>query len=162
MVTRESDALIVAGKPEAEEFTKRKESRWTERLWCMGGGAALMFAALTLALLKVCALISDLLATMHFEFEGCIALVVFGSFTITLIWGMFLAGLCWCCTRPWTAGVLLVLSLLGNCAVDTEEEVSVFVWIVFSALVGYVWYTWGEQLADEKPKRDPERETLLP
>jgi hypothetical protein len=104
---------------------------------------------------------TDMLASMGFAFEGCFSLVVLASLFLTAIWCLFIGGLCWTCTRPWTAFVCIFLAILGNAAIETEEPISVVIWAIFAFAVGYVWWRWGTYLAKDGPRRDPEKESLL-
>jgi hypothetical protein len=105
---------------------------------------------------------TDLLASMGFAFEGCFSLVILGSLFLTALWCLFIGGVCWSCTRPWSALMCIFLSILGELAVETEEPVSLVVWAVFAGVLGYVWVRWGGYMVKEGPRRDPEKESLLP
>lgn len=102
-----------------------------------------------------------MLASMGFAFEGCFTLVILASLFLTATWLLFIGGVCWSCTRPWTATVCIVLALLGESAFETEEPVSAVVWAVFASAVGYVWWRWGNHMSKEGPSLDPEKEGLL-
>lgn len=99
---------------------------------------------------------------MGLEFEGCYTLILVGAFVITGTWCLLVVGLCWICTRPWSGGLCVALSLLGETAIETEEPVSVVVWAIFSCVAAYIWFRWGKHIVNEVPGPDPEKKKLIP
>jgi hypothetical protein len=106
---------------------------------------------------------AGMMVSLGYELQGCGILVTLAAIAGTAAWLLFLGGCCWVCTRPWTGSLLIIVAFLGNIAIETQQPASVVMWLVFATAFCYVWSVWGSQLApDERPKRDEERERLLP
>jgi hypothetical protein len=82
------------------------------------------------------------------------------SFVIAGIWSLFVIGCCWLCTRPWTAGMCLIIALLGELAIDSGSAAAVVMWAIMSAGAAYLFFAYGSYFFSDGPKSKRERSLL--
>ncbi|KAJ1489486.1 hypothetical protein T484DRAFT_1779828, partial [Baffinella frigidus] len=109
----------------------------------LGAVAGLVVGTMTV-LFALCTLANAMLMSMGYAFHGCHQMAFLVSFVVAALATMFVVGLCWICTRPWTALLLLFFSLLGEMSLETGEASSVILWTFATAASFYVWIKWGK------------------
>jgi len=161
-LTREIDACIVEGKAMDRNLAWRKDKVENWRGYMTFGAVFFLIVSLCMVLFPLCRMATSLLLSMGYAFNGCYLLAFTMAFLCAIIWALFVCGLCWSCTRPWTAAILIVLALLGQGALDSGAAPAIVLWVLVSLLVGWVWLKWGKSLVNETPYTDEEKERLLP
>ena len=78
------------------------------------------------------------------------------SLLVAVIWGLFVVGCCWLCTRPWTGVLLILISLMGESSIESAAAPAVVLWAIFSAGLFYIWFRWGKHMCIETPYDEEE------
>lgn len=72
----------------------------------------------------------------------CALIVLLEGVVLGICLSLFLLALCWSCTRPWAALVLLVISLMGDILCPTGNVLMIGIWAAFAALLFMAYFYW--------------------
>lgn len=162
LVQREVDDVVIAGGVVSAELQGSLDSVGRRRTYLSLGSVGGMVVALWMALFALCHMATEMLATMHYEFQGCYELAFMVSFVAAGIWSLFVVGCVWICTRPWTGAMCLTIALLGELAIDSGSAPAVVMWALLSAGFAWLFFVYGPHFFSDGPKqKSPERSPLL-
>jgi hypothetical protein len=157
LIQREVDAKVIGAKDVGAETEEGLQDVGRMRAYLSLSSVGAMVVALWIGLFALCHMATEMLASMHYAFSGCYQMAFTVSFVIAAIWSLFVVGCCWLCTRPWTAGMCLMIALLGELAIDSGSAAAVVMWAVMAAGAAYLFFVYGPYFFSDGPQSKRER-----
>ena len=162
LVQREVDALVIAGREVPSDLKEKLDGAYGKRTYLSLVPVAAMVVALWMALFALCHMATAMLSTMHYEFTGCYEMAFLVSFVVAAIWSLFLVGLIWVCTRPWTGVMCLAIAFIGELSIEAGSGAApVVLWALLSTGGAWLFFAYGHHFVTDGPKRSSERSPIL-
>jgi hypothetical protein len=164
LMTRDLDTAAVQGIAPSSSLRDHEEQVTNERRYLSLGALVALVVGTMTVLFALCNLANGMLNSMGYQFHGCHQMAFLVSYVAVALFAMVIVGVCWICTRPWTAALLISFSLLGDMALESGSAASVILWVLVTVAAFYVWFKWGKHMGmveDPYGDQPSERDALL-
>uniref|UniRef100_A0A7S0YRJ6 Uncharacterized protein n=1 Tax=Hemiselmis tepida TaxID=464990 RepID=A0A7S0YRJ6_9CRYP len=162
IITRERDErdkLVEGGylakNSSCQDLFDREEGSLAPRPYLTIGGGILFWIGMLCQFVPFCHILGLIFPGLVFFHGLCIVFVVVGTLVLAASTFLFVIGLCWSCTRPAAAGVLIFVALLGDVMIF-GGLISIAVWIALAAGIFYAYFSYGPSYYEEQKVDRPE------
>ncbi|EKX44004.1 hypothetical protein GUITHDRAFT_140132 [Guillardia theta CCMP2712] len=145
LTVRDMDLNIWSREPKPADLMER-EALWAHgfaaklRPWLSIGGVVAMYVGYLVANIPMCWILVDFGLPSTPDEEDCITSVVFMAFLFIIGTACFIVGLCWSCTRPWAALLLISISVGAHVAMLIDDPYFALLWALISAVLAFYYF----------------------
>jgi hypothetical protein len=155
----ERDKLVQGGyltkNSSHKDLMDREDGALAPRPYLTIGGGILFWGGMLCQFIPFCHIMGLIFPGLVFFHGLCILFVVVGTLVLAASTFLFIIGLCWSCTRPIAALVLIVMALLGDVMIF-GGLISIAIWIALTIGVFYAYFGWAPSHYDENKAEHPE------
>eukprot|EP00285_Hemiselmis_virescens_P015422 CAMPEP_0173389666 /NCGR_PEP_ID=MMETSP1356-20130122/12936_1 /TAXON_ID=77927 ORGANISM="Hemiselmis virescens, Strain PCC157" /NCGR_SAMPLE_ID=MMETSP1356 /ASSEMBLY_ACC=CAM_ASM_000847 /LENGTH=408 /DNA_ID=CAMNT_0014346887 /DNA_START=13 /DNA_END=1239 /DNA_ORIENTATION=+ len=163
IITRERDERekLVAGNYLSKNAScddtlfKNEEDSLAPRPYLTIGGGILFWIGMLCQFVPFCHILGLIFPGLVFFHGLCIVFVIVGTLVLAASTFLFTIGLCWSCTRPYAALVLIVVALLGDVMIF-GGLISIGIWIALAAGIFYAYFAYAPQYFEENKGDTPD------
>uniref|UniRef100_A0A6T8PCL0 Vitamin K epoxide reductase domain-containing protein n=2 Tax=Hemiselmis andersenii TaxID=464988 RepID=A0A6T8PCL0_HEMAN len=162
IITRERDErdkLVEGGylakNSSCQDLFDREEGSLAPRPYLTIGGGILFWVGMLCQFVPFCHILGLIFPGLVFFHGLCIVFVVVGTLVLAASTFLFVIGLCWSCTRPWAASVLIVVALLGDVMIF-GGLISIAIWIVLAGAAFWAYFSYAPNYYEENKVPQPD------
>jgi len=147
LTVRDIDFNIWSREPKPADLMER-EALWAHgfaaklRPWLSIGGVVAMYVGYLVANIPMCWILVDFGLPSSPDEEDCITSVVFVALLFIIGTACFVVGLCWSCTRPWAALLLISVSVGAHVAILIDDPYFALLWALVSAIFSFYYFQY--------------------
>lgn len=132
----------------------REDGSLAPRPYLTIGGGILFWIGMMCQFIPFCHIMGLIFPGLVFFHGLCILFVVVGTLVLAASTFLFIVGLCWSCTRPYAALVLITVALLGDIMIF-GGLISISIWIALAAGIFYAYFGWAPQYHEDNKVEHP-------